>query len=337
MKYMVSGMKPAAKQKKPFDFAVAYESLEASFRKASEAYEKLVSAESAVAEFEQCLKDGADALESIKNFGVTPQNMSIINKGNNLDKALGMEALDMTAIESLSESTLKVLQSNYCKGLEALEGENKKSFVEAIKAFFKKILEWLKERFYGLSRLVKILDNTKIEGELDGEKKITAMACDDIDQALTDAEDIGDVSVIADAGGKVAADFMSDLDKVEQKQGSFGSAPEKKEDTVANLGYDASKAESARTKFLTLAKKIVSTQDANWKKIQAEFRKAETGNMEDPSVFDKFKAWRRGMVVANKASGLATKILQTVGMSLLAVSKAVKKAESAPAPAEPAK
>ena len=233
MKYMVSGMKPVA-VKKPFNFDAAYEALEQSFRKASDAYEALVTSGSAVEEFEACLRDGAAALESIKKYGVTPQNMSLINEGNQLDKALGLEALDMTAIESLSESTKKLLQDNYTKGLEALGSENLKSFVQAIKDFFKKILEWLKERFFGLSRLTKILENTKIEGELDGEKKITAIACDDIKAILDDQTEFSDsVHTIAEAGGKPAAGFMQDLDALDKKGSEAGTLPEKKEDTVS--------------------------------------------------------------------------------------------------------
>lgn len=332
MKYMVSGMKPVA-VKKPFNFDAAYEALEQSFRKASDAYEALVTSGSAVEEFEACLRDGAAALESIKKYGVTPQNMSLINEGNQLDKALGLEALDMTAIESLSESTKKLLQDNYTKGLEALGSENLKSFVQAIKDFFKKILEWLKERFFGLSRLTKILENTKIEGELDGEKKVTAIACDDIKAILDDQAEFSDsVHTIAEAGGKPASGFMQDLDELDKKGSEAGTLPEKKEDTVSGLGYDVAKAEQARVDFLATVKKVIPTLDADWKKIQAEFRKVESEDPSGEGFLEKIKTWRRGMIIANKFTGFTTKSLQIVGMSILAVSKAVKKA----APAEPA-
>lgn len=327
MKYMVSGMKPVA-VKKPFNFDAAYEALEQSFRKASDAYEALVTSGSAVEEFEACLRDGAAALESIKKYGVTPQNMSLINEGNQLDKALGLEALDMTAIESLSESTKKLLQDNYTKGLEALGTENIKSFIQSIKDFFLKIVEWLKERFFGTAKLVKILKEEKFDGEFNGETQISALKFADAENCLNGI----DALAAALDGIKEGADAK---EKVEAVLGETydNSSLAKVSDTAANLGYTKDNVAGLKDKFVAAATGTIAKMDANWKQIQANYKKFETeAKGEDPSILDKGKAWFKALRAASKCMGQVNKILQAVGMSVLGAKKAFKAA----APAEPA-
>lgn len=326
MKYMVSGMKPVA-VKKPFNFDAAYEALEQSFRKASDAYEALVTSGSAVEEFEACLRDGAAALESIKKYGVTPQNMSLINEGNQLDKALGLEALDMTAIESLSESTKKLLQNNYTKGLEALGTENIKSFIQSIKDFFLKIVEWLKERFFGTAKLVKILKEEKFDGEFNGETQINAIEFSKAEALLSTVEsNAAELDRLANGD-----DLQASADKINEETTYL--VPDKKADTVAALGYTKDNIGGLKDKFVTAATGTVAKMDASWKKIQANYKKFEAETKgEDPSIIEKGKMWFKGLRAASKCMGQVNKALQAVGMSILAAKKAFKAA----APAEPA-
>lgn len=329
MKYKVStAAKPVAK--KPFDFAAAYESLQQSLDKSIECYNTMIASEARVVEIEDCLRDGQQALASIKKYGVTPANMSIINADNNLDEAIGCEKLDMSALESLSESTAKALAANYIKGLEGLDMDNVKALLARIKEFFLKIIEWLKERFFSTAKLVKILKETNFEGEFDGTVQITALPFVQsdglLDEVKTCADDLDTIKQDKELSAQaVDAMLTKEFD---------GKALEKKSGTVEELGYKADNVGTLKDKFLTVATSTVGRIDAAWKEIQTNYKKFESeAKGEDQGIKDKATAWFKALRAASKEMGQANKILQAIGMSILSVKKAFKAA----APAEPAK
>lgn len=134
MKYQVStGAAPAAKK---FDFDKAMESLTATYERLGEASENLLAVDASLAEVSQVMEDCGSALKSIQTFGVAKENMSLLNGSNNaLDDALGLEHLDINAIESLSDSTKKALKKSYEAGLEGVISDAWDKFV----AFLKKM------------------------------------------------------------------------------------------------------------------------------------------------------------------------------------------------------
>lgn len=327
MKYKVSSAaKPAPK--KPFDFAAAYESLQQSFESAVESYNEMVAAEGRVAEIEDCLRDGQTALASIKKYGVTPANMAIVNADNVLDEALGLEKLDLTAIESLSESTAKVLAGNYVKGLEGLDMENVKAFLARLKEFFLKIINWLKDRFFGTAKLVKILKEEKFEGEFDGEVQMTGLEKGDVENCLNALKGL------AEHLKKIEGDPVGSVGAVEQILSEKYPEIKKTTDTVSKLGYTKDNIAGVRDTFVSVATTTIAGMDESWKAIQANYKKFESeAKGEDEGIKDKVTAWFKGLRAASKCLGQCNKIAQACGMSILQAKKAFKKAP-APAPAE---
>lgn len=171
MKYQVStGAAPAAKK---FDFDKAMESLTATYERLGEASENLLAVDASLAEVSQVMEDCGSALKSIQTFGVAKENMSLLNGSNNaLDDALGLEHLDINAIESLSDSTKKALKKSYEAGLEGVISDAWDKFV----AFLKKMWEAVKRFFIELfnrdvkmkrliGELIKSKDINKIDEE----------------------------------------------------------------------------------------------------------------------------------------------------------------------------
>ena len=157
MKYQLSSAKKPVAAQKPFDFQAAAEALAESLEHTRDAYDEYVAAEGRVIEVEGVLSDCAQALESISKFGIVAQNMALLNDGNGLDRALGLEDLAIDSLESLSASTKAMLQQQYCKGLEGLNDGAKKTLWESIKAFFAKAVpNYDGDRFY-VSHMKKIL------------------------------------------------------------------------------------------------------------------------------------------------------------------------------------
>ena len=156
MKYSIgSTQKPVVK---PFDFAAATEALSDSYIRVSDAYEELVAAEGRVAELELALDNCKSAIQSIEKFGVTATTMAVFNGENELDMALGLENLDLEAIESLGASVKKIRKENYVSGLEGKVADFWKKIVDFLKDLWAKIKRWFKELFDKNAKAVRIVN-----------------------------------------------------------------------------------------------------------------------------------------------------------------------------------
>ena len=329
MKYQLSSAKrPAAPvAKKPFDFAAAQEALSESLDRAQAAYQQLVAAEGRVAEVEGVLDNCKQALESINKFGLTAQGMDMMNGAeHNLDVALGLENLAIESLTTMSAATKDALKAQYVAGLEGKVAEMWKTMVERIKAFFAKILNWLKEVFTGSARLMKMVQETKFEGEFDAEKKVTTLK-------FADAEAL--VKAMAAATENVKNMEKSATQLVGEGKSFEMPQFEKAEGTLKELGWDAGKASKLQKDYLAVGTK--KDMAAAWTAIQAAYKKevAAAGG-EDPSALQKLKDAFENWKMASRITGQYNAALKQVGFALLTVAKAFKAAEPAPAAAAPA-
>lgn len=155
MKYSIGSVKQVAK---PFDFGAATEALAESYIRLGDAYEQVVAAEGRVAELEMMMDNCKSAVQSIEKFGVTATTMAVFNGSNELDEALGLENLDLEAIESLGASVKKVRKENYVTGLEGKLSEAWGKFVQFLKDLWNKIKRWFKELFDKNAKAVRIVN-----------------------------------------------------------------------------------------------------------------------------------------------------------------------------------
>ena len=183
MRYM-SSIAASVQEKKPRDFAAATESLSLSLDQLHTAYTEFLASSGKVVEVEGFMHDCHTAIESLKNHGITSKNMAIINKDNLLDATLKMDKLALSAVESLSDSAKEMLKNKYISGLEALNGENEKSFFQKIKDFIAKVWDWLKMFFSSDAKVAAMLKECKFEGEVDNDKTIVGLSVADADKYL---------------------------------------------------------------------------------------------------------------------------------------------------------
>lgn len=154
MKYSIgSTQKPV----KPFDFAAATEALTDTYLRLGDAYEQVVAAEGRIAELEATMDNCKSAVQSIEKFGVTATTMAVFNGSNELDKALGLESLDLEAIESLGASVKKIRKQNYIAGLEGVIGDAWDKLVKFLSDLWEKIKRWFKELFDRNAKYVRLV------------------------------------------------------------------------------------------------------------------------------------------------------------------------------------
>ena len=154
MKYSIgSTQKPV----KPFDFAAATEALTDTYLRLGDAYEQVVAAEGRIAELEMAMDNCKSAVQSIEKFGVTATTMAVFNGSNELDQVLGLENLDLGAIENLGASVKKIRKQNYVSGLEGKMSEMWGKFVQWLKDLWGKIKRWFKELFDKNAKAVRIV------------------------------------------------------------------------------------------------------------------------------------------------------------------------------------
>lgn len=322
MKYQVSSAKPqpAAATKKPFDFVAAQEALSESLDRAQVAYSDLVAAEGRVAEVELVLENCSQALKSINKFGLTEQGMELFNGANHdLDTALGLESLAIESLSTMSAATKDALKAQYVAGLEGTMSDVWKTMVERVKEFFAKLLTWLKEFFTGTAKLMRMVKETSFEGELDGDKKISGLSYDDAQKLL-----------VKDLTG--AATTLERIEQNAKEAATTGeiTLPEKKEGTLKELGWDAGNAKSLAEVYSRFT--AVTRIDGVWKKIQTTAKSLTTSSKgDDPAQTKELQTQLANWKLAGKLTGQVAAGMRLVGFTLLTVSKAVKKAEPAPA------
>ena len=239
MKYVTSRV-VQPKVVKPFEFTSAMTSFSQSLEEMHAAYDAVVAAEGRVLEMEECLNDCHNALKSIKAYGVNRTNMSVLNSNGKLDAALGLENLQLEALESLSEASKKLLQTKYVAALEGLQDDNQKSLWQKIKDFIAKMWAWIKSWFITDAKSAELVKNCKFEGELDTTATITGLSYGkatniikllaDVSKEIIDVKDDGSSSAI--------------LERFEVPDGYHSTTMNDYEhDTIGNLGWsDISKA-----------------------------------------------------------------------------------------------
>ena len=153
MKYSITSAAPAKK----FDFAAATEALSDSFLKMGDAYEQIVATEGQIAELETALDNCNCAIQAIEKFGVSATTMAVFNGSNELDRVLGLEDLDISAIESLGQSVKKVRQEQYTAGLESKVGEYWQKFIAMLQRMWEAIKRWFKELFDRNAKYARIV------------------------------------------------------------------------------------------------------------------------------------------------------------------------------------
>ncbi len=253
------------------------------------------------------------AYKSIEKFGVSVETMSLLNEGNSLDRALGLQDLALESIASLSEATKKALKHNYIAGLEAAEDGMFKKMVEAVKQFFQKIWEWIKELFTSNAKITKVTQEIAKQGikELDADKKVVAVKFDEFDKML---------DVVDGAYEKL-------MDSVAAREPTTVELPDVKaareEAAVKDLGWDANKLKGACAKFIAFAtKKDMAKLTTALKTLEKEAAEAASKNI--------VEEWKAKMGAAKKFNGwlrLYAKVVRQCGLTLIALSKAEKKAE----------
>ena len=299
---------------KPFDMVASMESISAAIERASDAYANMVAAEGRVIEIEQVLSDLADAKQSIEKYGVAVENMSLINRDQNFTSSVGLEALSLESIQTLSADTKKMLQSQYVTAIEGQVVDMIKTAIARIKDFFAKMVKYLADAFTANAKLVDVVKNLKFDGDLDEEASVSAISAEDAETAV--------------AGLKTMAGDMDKLRKGEE--GSTVTVPEAKSETLKALGWTKEKATALKDKFVSEVSTVKAFSDA-WKEFQGEAKKAEAeGNSDDKSVLDKLSAYMKKWVAARKVTGAYVATWRRVAFALIAVDRKCKKA-AAPA------
>lgn len=314
----------APKVVKPFDMTASMESISDAIARASDAYAAMVAAEGRVAEVEQVLSDLADAKQSVEKFGIAVENMSLINRDQILTQSLGLEALAIEAIETLSEDTRKMLQSQYVTAIEGQVVDMIKTAIARIKDFFAKVGKWIANQFDINAKLAKVVQNLKFDGELPDDAEVTAITKDDAEDAIKALKDL------TENIGKIKSGETNVDDK---------KVPESAKAKVSELGWNAEDVKTIRDSFLKEVGGVKAFNDA-WKEFQVEAKKAETdangATEDDKGKLDKLRQslakWSAGRAVTGKYAAIWRK----VAFTLIALDRKFKSA-AAPAPAEPAK
>ena len=248
MKYSIgSTQKPVASK---FDFAAATEALTDSYLRLSDAYEQVVAAEGRVAEVEMAMDNCKSAVESIEKFGVTATTMAVFNGSNELDQILGLENLDLEAIESLGAAVKKVRKENYVSGLEGKLSEYWGKFVQFLKDLWAKIKRWFKELFDKNAKAVRIVNEAQKKGVfkyLPKDKKAKMLSPAQVSAALKAADAILDcVKAAAKASFpapsaevlKAAGLKLGEGNKIEKSE-DYATVFEKKEISVGDWASQA--------------------------------------------------------------------------------------------------
>lgn len=329
MKYQLASVKPVA-AKKPFDFEAAAEALNESLERTHEQYQQYIAAEGRVLEIDDVLSDCKQALESISKFGVVAQNMAILNEGNGLDQALGLENLAIESIASLSESTKAMLQKQYCAGLEGKLSEGFNKLVEAVKEWFTKAIAWLKEFFTGNAKIAKMVSEAKFDN-IDFDAKCAVYSSKDCAAMISRMNDIrkamGDLAGSSNNYGDVTGGGSdNNVDTLAMKAEAEAGGPdvERQVKKLSELGWGSDLAKIV-TDFKAASKP--TEMDATWKKVQDDYRAAisKTDESKIDALKTKFKAWR----TVGKLTGIYGRLYKKVGFTLLTISKKQKAATPA--------
>lgn len=331
MKYTCSCMQhkapaPAAKPAaKPFDMAASLESISVAIDEAVSLYSNVVAAEGRVDEIETVLRDLGDAKQCIEKYGVSVENMSLINKDNGFTDNLHLESLAIESIQTLSADTKKMLQQQYTTAIESQVVDMIKTAIARIKDFFVQVGKWIANQFDINAKLAKVVQNLKFDGELPDDAEVSAMTKDDAEDAIKALKDLA-----ANISKIKSGDLNTDDKKV----------PESAKAKVSELGWKAEDVRKIRDDFVKEVGGVKAFSDA-WKEFQTEAKKAETdangaAAKEDKSVLDSLresmKKWNAGRAVTGKYAAIWRK----VAFSLIALDRKFKSA-AAPAPAEPGK
>lgn len=308
---------PVPKVVKPFDMVASMESISIAISRASDAYTAMVASEGRIAEVDQVLSDLADAKQSVEKFGIAVENMSLINRDQNLTQSLGLEALALEAIETLSEDTKKMLQSQYVTAIEGQVVDMIKTAIARIKDFFVKAIKYVAEEFTTNAKLAKVLDNLQFEGELDTEATISALSYADAEKCL-----------------KILDDMYKNIGKLvkgESIEGDGGDAiPDATSDTIANLGWTKENADKLCKEIKEKLQQVKAFNEA-WKKFQAEAKNAEAdGNAaaakEDKGVLEALKASLAKWLAGRKVTGKYIAGYRKLAFTLIAIDRKCKKA-----------
>ena len=305
------------------DFASSLESLTKSLDDLYLAYDAVVAAEGRVIEAEECLNDCHEALESIKRFGVNEINMSLLNKDNILNDALGMESLALEAISKLADADKKLLQSKYVSSLTALEADSEKGLVQKIKDVIAKIWNWLKEWFVSDAKLVAMLKECKFDGEFDSEKKIVGVSKETAQELVAKLKELSDAVTSKDSNAANNS-FVE----------SLGIKIEKENATASELHWTPADAVAMRDKLIEEVKNRAQFKTAanSWLDEAKATAHAQISNSPDSNALQRGAA--HGLagvsfaVYKFKLLNAYKKFYNTVGFTLLALSRVCKQAEA---------
>lgn len=330
MKYQIAS---AQKPKSKFNMNKAIEGLTESYQKLNEAYEGLSAAEGFVAEVAQVMEDCGTALASIKQFGIAKENMSLLNGSNHaLDDALGLEHLDIAAIESLSKETKEAIKTSYVKALEGNDESLWDKFINALKNMW----EWIKRFFTELfdrnakyARIVK--ESSASYDKLDANAQFKAVTADKLSK-LCDAC----AEIIKAVNANAKADIvLTNTDVVWPEKAKLEpagikitdgklvvdntvTAPAEGSQTVKSLGYvGKAKAIAAKYEKLAISSEVQNTFkqiDAAYSKTIKELKAAKDANTDD--IKDKQERAKEKLSKINNFVTAYAKLTSTIGSTL---------------------
>lgn len=246
------------------------------------ALENLYAAEAANAEVDVVIANIESAVNSINRFGLKAANMSIFDEGGDLSRAIGLEALELSALESMAVADIEELKNTYTAGLEALAKDAFNAAIDGVVKLWKALVAWFKALLDKNEKYRQYIEANK--GALDGadisgatgtilsysDAIATADGYTNVANllkavAVTLPKSIGmiekgetsDFGIAFDSAVKTAIAKLKDFGITEGKDGIvIGEFPFKEVEgkTLKELGYDAAKAKTLCDKAETALK-----------------------------------------------------------------------------------
>lgn len=331
---------------KAYDFDAAVEAIADGYSRMSDAYEQLVAAEGRCAEAEQVMENCNAALEAIQRFGVTNTTMAVFNGEGNLDQALGLESLDVSALESLSTTTKKLRKEKYVAGLEGKVDELWGKFVQFLKDLWEKIKRFFKELLDSNAKYVRLVTEAVKLGTYNGideksDKKMSLITptmctkCLDAAAELLRVVKLGataaviptpDANILKDVGmtvadGKIDSSKLNDT--IKKVSGTFAECKWTKQ-AVKGIADGFVKC--------AVGADLKAAMQAIDKTAQTAIDVANKAK-DDAKAAEAAKAKKAAMVSASSYISAYKKLVDRVGTTLVAIAKMPKTAK----PEEPKK
>ena len=324
-----------------FDFSAATEAITESYIRMGDAYEQVVAVEGRIAEIETAMDNCKCAVQAIEKFGVTATTMSVFNGSNELDDALGLEHLDIAAVESLGQSVKKVRQQQYTAGLEGKVGEYWDKIVKWLKDFWAKVKRWFAELFERNARVIRLVNEAKAAGVFkqlaNSDKKAKMLSPDQVNKLISAALTL---DVIISNDGEATQANLAKLAAVGIKQGEGGKLVKTEDFATLNARKEVAIkdwASTAEVRASELGKCMVGSDVKKMaadveKKFAAAIKDAEAAAKATPTdaaAADKAQKTRAAVVRANSAAVLYSALVGMAGNALVTLANYGKSATKA--------